>query len=754
MKRIIAFLIAALMVFSVFGIVSFAEDVDYHAYIDSIYSINGMIEDAAYTTRGGRNAMITATVNNIAGNDITLGGWLVADVGMSGLQYSIDGGSWQNITGIFKAREDLPSVDFLSDFDFDTVNTAPGFNNCVITIADDLADGEHLLEIRAVPKDGSTANAFVFADLTLNITNTFKATDLAWRMGNSNGSGEYTDEGYSVTTAADTPWPVVDVMGDRSLTGGVKPSIYPYAVLGVKSYAGGEVHSYSLGTLKPLRSGTSTEVTPFPMTPTEEVQYFILDLCNTGLDIIPSLTFPVLSSQGPVVYTDLIFCRSKTEAEQASLPHRYLTQTNVDYMTIDGLKYGPKASIDWMDYYWEDLPVSFRDEEAIGGYGMFHGWLASNHVVEKVGYQIDDQDPVFLDAFNGGTNSGIDAATVGTRGSTGSAMAFVIRFPLIDGTHTVKIVAKLQDSVHEYDVFADNPRGSYTYTNLESGVKSGQLCLGDSLTLSLKALFPDGTSAPGLRVTDAAGISTDLLPIGSDGDLLIFEYAGIYPQKMTDEYTFRLLDGESVIVSVPAKTFTVKQYADVLYAASADELGFTAEKKLALDVLLADLLTFGAESQIFKNYRTDSLANASEWVAAAKTPVGTHTASSVKSVNKAGTDDKFTAATLLIDNTIRFKVRFAAGSAVAVRFAAGEIEYTIPASEWTAAGSLFTALSDPIEAGYLDSVFTIDLIGEGGNVLASVTYSVESYIASGAADGSFTDALLNYGKSAAAYLAV
>ena len=461
-----------------------------------------------------------------------------------------------------------------------------------------------------------------------------------------------------------------------------------------------------------------------------------------------------MGTNGPVVFTKLAFFHTKEEAVAFAFPYDIRTQTNVDYMTVNNLTYGPKAQIDWLNYDWADRPETFRDAEASSIYGIFHGWLASNHVVSMVGYQIDDQDPVFSESFGMPTNEGVDAATAVTRGTTGTSMPFVITFPIIDGTHTVKIVAKLQNSATPYTVFSNHPRSTYTYTNVESGIKSAQILLGDTLCLSVKAVFPDGTADPALRVTDADGKVTDLAPVRTSGSEVFFEYDDIYPQLMTMDYNLVLLNGNEPISGLAGKDFSVADYADTLYNSSAAALGYTADKKAALDILLADLLTYGAQAQIYKSFKTGDLADELAWVDAAKTPADTYEPVSVKRVNKASEFDRVLAATLVLDNTIRFKVKVKASSATAVKFSYGDGEsVTVPAADWEADGDSFIVFSEPVMAGFIDSAYVIDLIDSTGNVLASVTYSVESYIASGVADPVFMDALLNYGKSAAAFQA-
>ncbi|MBP1587360.1 MAG: discoidin domain-containing protein [Clostridia bacterium] len=292
-------------------------------------------------------------------------------------------------------------------------------------------------------------------------------------------------------------------------------------------------------------------------------------------------------------------------------------------------------------------------------------------------------------------------------------------------------------------------RGYATY-----GVNSASVKVGDSLTLTVSAVFPPEATTPRLKVTDAEGVETVLEPVASSsGGLYYFDYANIYPQKIADVIAFDLLDGTLPIEGINTIGYSVQSYFDALYNYPAAALGYSDGKKAALDTLLADLLTFGAASQIYKSYNTENLADSLAWVADTKTPANSNTPVNVKGVTKTTEGDRFIAATLLIDNAIQIKTKFEATNAVAVKFTADGRSTVVPAADWTADGDKFTALSAPLLASKLSKTVTVTLLDASDEELAGITYSVESYIASGAcSDAVFTDALLNYGRSARAFI--
>lgn len=285
------------------------------------------------------------------------------------------------------------------------------------------------------------------------------------------------------------------------------------------------------------------------------------------------------------------------------------------------------------------------------------------------------------------------------------------------------------------------------------GANSASVTLSDSLSVSFRACFPKDVVDPVLRVTDQYG-TTDLRPVSpAPGGHYYFEYKGIYPQKIADVVQLDILDGENAIANSRPTGFSVQGYLDQLYQQPAANFGYTEDQKAVMNTLIADLLTYGGASQVYKNYNLANLADSYDWIASVKTPANTYTPKSVKAVTKTSTDDKFTAATLLCDNTLQIKVKFKATNAAAVKFKVGTAVTVVPAADWEADEDQFTALSAPIIAGRLSKTVEITLIDASETVLAGIKYSVESYLASGACDDAdFADALLNYGRSAKAFI--
>ena len=292
-------------------------------------------------------------------------------------------------------------------------------------------------------------------------------------------------------------------------------------------------------------------------------------------------------------------------------------------------------------------------------------------------------------------------------------------------------------------------RGYATY-----GATSANVSIGDSLTLRVGACFPQGTANPTLYVTDPNNNVAELTPVASaPGGIYYFDYDEIYPQKMADVLQLDIADGDTAIDGAITAGYSVQTYINALYGYTPDMFGYTAEKKAAMDTLLADLLTFGAASQVYKDYNTDNLADSYDWVASTKTPANTYTPVNVKAVTKSTAGDKFKAATLLCDDKIQIKVKFEATTAAAVKFTIDGITTTVPASEWEADGEFYTALSAPLVASRLSKTVAVSLVDSSDAELAGITYSVESYIASGASDDpDFCDALLNYGRSAKKFI--
>ena len=443
--------------------------------------------------------------------------------------------------------------------------------------------------------------------------------------------------------------------------------------------------------------------------------------------------------------------------------YRSVADFRIDYMKRGFLDYGFRNNVDFIDVDGSDYlvgsatpPTDFASAEIDGDYAQFEGWAATTSKINGVGYSVDGGEPVFDDSFVVldtsaviSTRPDLLSANEDLYCGVGDVIYYTVPFDLKEGSHTVKLVFDIAD-LDDYVIIDLVP---YSYTDVEYGVKTARLMLGSSLTLEAKVLFPDTVTSPKLKVVNSDNETTILEPVQTSGGFYYFDYSGIYPQKMAEEFTLTLLDGDTVFASALPTTYSVMEYADALYNATAEELGYTAAKKAALDTLLADMLTYGGAAQVYKDYDVENLADELDWVASTKTAQVPAPVSS-KALLSSTEGDRIRSASIILDDVIRFVVLFKATDAEAIRFTSVAGTYTIARADWDPAGGQFTVFSSPVLAYELQNVVTVELLDGSSNVLSGITYSVESYIASGAIgteDSYFTDALLCYGRSAYAF---
>ena len=421
----------------------------------------------------------------------------------------------------------------------------------------------------------------------------------------------------------------------------------------------------------------------------------------------------------------------------------------------------PKAGDPYPTDHWylvEDWPGEFSEQ--------YVGTTGTDYVINAVNWEYIGEDEVFEEGRTYELRLGVSTGNPSTAKTFFKGHAHVIsddewRITNPEVCYSLTVNGIQDNGMIDYV----NPTESFitfmytvppASTEPEYGVKTASLGLGDDLTLIMKALFPDYVTAPKLRITDANGIVSYLESDLFDGTFFGFIYPGIYHQKMADVIEIELCDGDTVIESVPVKTYSVVEYADALYNMTAEDVGLLGYQKATLNRLLADLLVFGAAAQQYKNYNVDNPADSPEWVAGVKTEVMPEPVD-VKAVLKSSSTDRFTGASLYIDNAIHVKVSFAATNAVRAEFEVDGTIYEVDAADWRAYGDQFIALSAPISASQIASIVTVTLYDEAGEALACIEYSVESYAASGAVGTDntyFTDALVCYGRSALDYIMV
>ena len=674
------------------------------------------------------------------------------------IMVSADGNSWTNVyretgrTGaIYTAREiNFDAVDArYVVISISRANRHPAdANQAWVALGD--------IQVFGTFVSGSSAPVIHSASYTSPLSAgdivSLKAGDLTWNCDQDPAAYPYaityTDDEVTIVKQADG-WPVpedTNIYTRTLLPFIVSASEYPFMV--VEGYSGSAAY---------LAVGSDV---PNVYPDTTGAAWYEWLAYDPGVTSVPftvnpgTYSYPGFALMGngltDITVKNIMFYKT-VEAFRRDLTARgyyaYGLTNYTDFIDVDGTDY---------TYGIDVPPASFSNGVVDGDYAQFEGWMGTFATINGVGYVVDDGEPVFDASFISldaaalqAANPAVWDATAAIRtvlGGTGDAVYYNVRFNIEEGSHTVKLVFDLE-GFDDYLVYEPT---SYSYTDVEYGIKTAQVYVGESLTLGVKALFPDTVSAAKLQVIDAEGVATILDPVDYIGGFYFFDYTGIYPQKLADVLTLTLFDGETALAGAQPITYSVVQYIDALYKAEAADLNYSVTQKAALDTMLADLLVFGAASQVYKNYNTDNLADSLDWVEDEKTSVVQEPVNS-KAVLSSSEGDAFKAATIVFDDVIKVKVKFKATDAAAVKFTMGGMTTTVPAAEWVASGSQFTAFSAPLYAYDLKTVVTVQLVDADDAVLAAITYSVESYIASGAIGSEnsyFTDALLNFGRSA------
>lgn len=289
------------------------------------------------------------------------------------------------------------------------------------------------------------------------------------------------------------------------------------------------------------------------------------------------------------------------------------------------------------------------------------------------------------------------------------------------------------------------PLASFSYAGVS---------VSSDLTLYIGAKVDASIASPSV-LFDGAGRS-ERVSGTRDGNLWRFEYGGIYSQYMADIITMKVMDGETVLAE---STYSLRQYFNDLYASTAAALRMSDEQFTALKKLMADILEYGAMAQNYSQYKTSDLANNPAWVATEKTQTFTAPASAA-AITKHGTAaNRFKSATLILTNfvSIKFSVVADAATKVVISNSDASVTRTFALADCEKDGTgAYEVRFGGLAATEFDTVWNASLEDEGGTVYCSVTYSVNSYVASTCGSeeavlAGIVKAAYNYGVSADAY---
>jgi hypothetical protein len=228
------------------------------------------------------------------------------------------------------------------------------------------------------------------------------------------------------------------------------------------------------------------------------------------------------------------------------------------------------------------------------------------------------------------------------------------------------------------------------------------------------------------------------------------------PQCMTDAITldFYATDAQlETLVHTTVKGWTMQNYLK----AFIDGDGTTTK----LEQLAIDLLNYGAAAQEYMDYKTDNLANKNYETQVDETKIE----NSVQNVTNVILSDKgvenqvkFTSATLLLEDkvTMRAKLTVAGGETYAQQLTAKvSIGDSVFTADLIGSGNTYYIYLNDIMPTQYNATVTFEVY-DGTDVLVTLTYSVDSYVAKkyqgDSENAKLTKALWAVGNSAREYL--
>ena len=253
------------------------------------------------------------------------------------------------------------------------------------------------------------------------------------------------------------------------------------------------------------------------------------------------------------------------------------------------------------------------------------------------------------------------------------------------------------------------------------------------------------------------GKQTKLTQYKVDGDKYVFSFRNIAPDQMGDTITATLFATfNGMEVSGDARDYSVAEYCyNMLEEYAADEY---AEFR----TLLVDLLHYGAASQNYTGYKTDSLVNAA--LTAEQQDWGTSSEPELNTVlNKAYQTVENPTATwkgagLYLQNAVSMRLKFTAESidGLNVRIESGDNTWTIASDKFVEEDGVYYVYFTGLDAGQMRQKVYLTICNGDTPVSNTACYSIESYVyekqnSTIAGLSELVMAMMKYGDSACAY---
>ena len=274
----------------------------------------------------------------------------------------------------------------------------------------------------------------------------------------------------------------------------------------------------------------------------------------------------------------------------------------------------------------------------------------------------------------------------------------------------------------------------------EIAIAGSNLTVGKDLTMNF---YLPADITPDIKIRVTMNGNTEILNGVLTNGQYKFSFNGIAPQLMGDDITVEavVVDGNNKVtkVLVSKSGFGITSYFEKLLSKSASELGISEEKYAAMKTLIADILDYGAASQIYTGYKTDALVN-KDITGGTRFDALAETDMKIKGTAIEGAS--FYSATVYHDNTNKLYFRIKADDLTGLKAVIkrdGALIKTVDASEFIRGTGkngeeIYSFCSDDIYATEFDTVFTVTLY-RGSIEGHTLTYSVNSYVYSKQNDG-------------------
>ncbi len=269
----------------------------------------------------------------------------------------------------------------------------------------------------------------------------------------------------------------------------------------------------------------------------------------------------------------------------------------------------------------------------------------------------------------------------------------------------------------------------------------------------------DGFYENPYAIFEMGGKKTRVTRYTEDGEYYLFEFKNIAPHQMNDTI-YATLYGE----------FNGKEYASATIEYSVATYCYNMLPKLTSDsyaklrTLLVDLLNYGAEAQIYTDYNTDNLVNASlteeqaTWATQGDPEL--ETVLNTKYATVESPSVKWKNAILNLNDSITIQVMMATDdiSGLKVKFTDkdGKVLATVSESQFVETDGGYYVNFKGLHAGQMSEAIYITAYRDDVAVSNTVQYSIESYAHSKQDSnylnlGDLVKAMMKYGDAAYAY---